>query len=317
VVDGAIGGAGTVITFLPILAIFFAVLALLEDVGYMARAAYVMDRFMHLMGLHGKSFLPLFLGFGCNVPAVMGARIVDSRRARLLTIVLAPLVPCAGRMAVVIFVAPLFFGPAATLVAWGLVAVSLIVLAVTGVLINKLILRGERSAFIMELPLYHRPNVRTIGLQVWQNVKSFLKKAGSLILVMSVAVWALAALPHGQLETSFLAGIGRALAPVGALMGLDWKMLVALLSSVVAKENAIATLGVLYGGSQQVAGALTPPAALAFLVVQMLFIPCVATVATIKQETQSWAWTAFSLGLLLVLSLAGGIVAYQAASWAF
>ena len=317
VVDGAIGGAGTVITFLPILAIFFAVLALLEDVGYMARAAYVMDRFMHLMGLHGKSFLPLFLGFGCNVPAVMGARIVDSRRARLLTIVLAPLVPCAGRMAVVIFVAPLFFGPAATLVAWGLVAVSLIVLAVTGVLINKLILRGERSAFIMELPLYHRPNVRTIGLQVWQNVKSFLKKAGSLILVMSVAVWALAALPHGQLETSFLAGIGRALAPVGALMGLDWKMLVALLSSVVAKENAIATLGVLYGGSQQVAGALTPPAALAFLVVQMLFIPCVATVATIKQETQSWAWTAFSLGLLLVLSLAGGIVAFQAASWAF
>jgi ferrous iron transport protein B len=317
VVDGAIGGAGTVITFLPILAIFFAVLALLEDVGYMARAAYVMDRFMHLMGLHGKSFLPLFLGFGCNVPAVMGARIVDSRRARLLTIVLAPLVPCAGRMAVVIFVAPLFFGPAATLVAWGLVAVSLIVLAVTGVLINKLILRGERSAFIMELPLYHRPNTRTIGLQVWQNVRSFLKKAGSLILVMSVAVWALAALPHGQLETSFLAGIGRALAPVGALMGLDWKMLVALLSSVVAKENAIATLGVLYGGSQQVAGALTPPAALAFLVVQMLFIPCVATVATIKQETQSWAWTAFSLGLLLVLSLAGGIVAYQAASWAF
>jgi ferrous iron transport protein B len=209
VVDGAIGGAGTVITFLPILAIFFAVLALLEDVGYMARAAYVMDRFMHLMGLHGKSFLPLFLGFGCNVPAVMGARIVDSRRARLLTIVLAPLVPCAGRMAVVIFVAPLFFGPAAT-----------------GVLINKLVLRGERSAFIMELPLYHRPNVRTISLQVWHNVKSFLQKAGSLILVMSVVVWALATLPHGQLETSFLAGIGRALAPVGALMGLDWKMLV-------------------------------------------------------------------------------------------
>jgi len=185
------------------------------------------------------------------------------------------------------------------------------------VLINKLVLRGERSAFIMELPLYHRPNVRTISLQVWHNSKSFLQKAGSLILVMSVIVWALAALPHGQLETSFLAGSGRALAPVGALMGLDWKMLVALLSSFVAKENAIATLGVLYGGSQQLAGALTPPAALAFLVVQMLFIPCVATVATIKQETQSWAWTAFSLGLLLVLSLVGGIVAYQAASLAF
>ncbi len=186
-----------------------------------------------------------------------------------------------------------------------------------GVLINKLVLRGERSAFIMELPLYHRPNVRTIGLPVWQNVKSFVQKAGTLILVVSVVVWALATLPNGKLETSFLAGIGRALAPVGALMGLDWKMLVALLSSFVAKENAIATLGVLYGGTQQVVGALTPQAALAFLVVQMLFIPCAATVATIKQETQSWAWTAFSLGLLLVLSLVGGIVAYQAASWAF
>ncbi|MBN1137120.1 MAG: ferrous iron transporter B, partial [Anaerolineae bacterium] len=266
---------------------------------------------MHLMGLHGKSFLPLFLGFGCNVPAVMGARIIDSRQARLLTILLAPLVPCAARMAVVTFLAPLFFGRAATLVALGLVAVSLAVLAVTGVLINKLVLRGERAAFIMELPLYHMPNARTIGMQVWHNSSSFLRKAGSLILVMSIVVWALATLPDGQLETSFLAGIGRALAPVGGLMGLDWKMMVALLSSFVAKENTIATLGVLYGGSQQLAGALTLPAALAFLVVQMLFVPCVATVATIKQETQSWAWTAFSVGLLLALSLIGGIAVYQ------
>jgi ferrous iron transport protein B len=320
VVDGAIGGAGTVITFLPILVIFFAVLALLEDMGYMARAAYVMDRFMHLMGLHGKSFMPLFLGFGCNVPAVMGSRIIDSRRARLLTILLAPLVPCAARMTVVVFITPIFFGRAATFVAWGLIAATLAVLATVGVLINKWVLKGERAAFIMELPLYHRPNLRTIGIQVWQNSTEFLKKAGSLILVMSIVIWALSALPTGDIQTSYLAGLGKSLAPLGALMGLNWEMMVALLSSIVAKENSIATLGILFGGAEgggleaSLAGVLTPAAALAFLVVQMLFIPCVATVAAVRQETKSWGWTAFSVGLLLVLSLAGGIVTYQLVS---
>ena len=321
VVDGIIGGAGTVITFLPILVIFFAVLALLEDMGYMARAAYVMDRFMHLMGLHGKSFLPLFLGFGCNVPAVMGARIIDSRRARLLTILLAPLVPCAARMAVIVLIAPIFFGGAATLVAWGLVAMSLFVLAVVGVLINRWVLKGERAAFIMELPLYHRPNPRSIGIQVWQNSSEFLKKAGSLILIFSVVVWALSTLPHGQIETSYLASAGKALAPLGGLMGLDWRMMVTLLASFVAKENAIATMGILLGSGEDaagldtaLAGALTPAAAMAFLVVQMLFIPCVATVAAIKQETKSWAWTAFSVGLLMVISLSAGIAVYYVMS---
>jgi ferrous iron transport protein B len=318
VVDGVIAGAGTVITFLPILVIFFAVLALLEDMGYMARAAYVMDRFMHLMGLHGKSFLPLFLGFGCNVPAVMGARIIDSRRARLLTILLAPLVPCAARLTVIVFIAPVFFGKAAMVVAWGLVGVSLALLAVVGVLINKWVLRGERVAFVMELPLYHRPNGRTIGIQVWQNSTEFLKKAGTIILVMSVVVWALSTLPHGQIETSYLASVGKALAPMGNLMGLQWEMIVALLTSFVAKENAIATLGILFGAGEEaggleaaLAGVLTPASALAFLVVQVLFVPCVATVAAIRQETKSWGWTAFSVGLLLVLSLGGGILAYH------
>ena len=315
VVDGAIGGAGTVVTFLPILVIFFAVLATLEDMGYMARAAYVMDRFMHLMGLHGKSFLPLFLGFGCNVPAVMGARIIDSRRARLLTVLLAPLVPCAARMTILVFITPIFFGSAATLVAWGLIAITLVILATVGVLINRWVLKGERAAFIMELPLYHRPNARTIGMQVWHNSAEFLKKAGSWILIMSIIVWALASLPHGDIQTSYLASVGKALAPLGSLMGLDWRMMVVLLTSFVAKENSIATMGILFGEeggglAAGLAGVMTPAAALAFLVVQMLFIPCIATVAAIKQETRSWRWTAFSVGLLLTLSLTAGIATY-------
>jgi len=320
IVDGAIGGVGAVLTFLPILVIFFAVMGALEDVGYMARAAYVMDGFMHLMGLHGKSFLPLFLGFGCNVPAVLGARVIESRRARLLTIFLAPLIPCTARMAVVAFLAPAFFGSAATLVSWGMVLLALAVLALSGVLINKIVFRGQRAAFIMELPLYHLPNGRTIGLLVWQRSLAFLKKAGTLILVVSVVVWILSALPGGEIETSFLAQIGHLLEPAGRMMGFDWRLMVALLTGFIAKENSIATLGVLFGSTGLTAGgagegaglaetlaAIFPAAtALAFLVVQMLFIPCVATVAVVRQETGSWRWTFFNVGFLLLVSWAAG-----------
>ncbi len=316
--EGVIGGAGAVLTFLPILVIFFAAMAFLEDVGYMARAAYVMDRLMHLIGLHGKSFLPLFLGFGCNVPAILGTRVIESPRARLLTILLAPLVPCTARMAVVAFLAPAFFGRAALLVSWGLVLTSLLILALTGAVVNRLMFRGQRSAFIMELPLYHLPNWRTIGLSVWQRSLSFVRKAGTVILVVSVIIWALSTLPGGSVEESYLAQIGKSLEPAGRLMGLDWRLTVALLSSFVAKENSIATLGVLFrAGEEGLAGMLaatySPIVALAYLVIQTLFIPCVATVGAIRQETASWRWTLFSIGLLLVISLLAGAVTFQVA----
>jgi len=320
--DGLIGGVGTVLTFLPILVIFFAMLGLLEDVGYLARAAYVMDRFMHLMGLHGKSFLPLFLGFGCNVPGVMGTRIVEDRRARLMTVLLAPLVPCTARLGVVAFLAPAFFGPHATLATWGLVMLNLVVLTGLGALIHRLAFTGTHSAFIMELPLYHMPNRRTIALLVWHHTLAFVKKAGTIILFISMLVWMLSTLPSGQVEQSFLAWLGRALDPVSRWIGwTDWRLTAALLSSFVAKENTIATLGILYhsgdkGGdlAQHVAAVLTPAAALAFLTVQMLFIPCAATTAVIRQETGSWKWSALSIGLLLVVSVAGGAAVYRIAS---
>jgi ferrous iron transport protein B len=306
-VDGVVNGVGSVFTFFPILLIFFAVLGILEDIGYMARAAYVMDRFMHLMGLHGKSFLPLFLGFGCNVPAVMGSRVIESERARLLTILVSPLVPCTARMAVIAFLAPAFFA-APTIVSWGVLTLNLAVLVLSGVIINKVVFKGEHVAFIMELPLYHLPNGRTITLIIWQRLLSFLHKAGTIILAVSVFVWALSTLPSGDIESSFMAGVGRLLEPVGRLMGLDWRMMVALLTSFIAKENAIATLGVLFGAGESEAGlaailgtTLTPAAALAFLVMQMLFIPCVATVGAIKQETNSWRWTVFSVVFLLLV----------------
>jgi ferrous iron transport protein B len=318
--DGLIHGVGTVMTFLPVLVIFFAVLGLLEDVGYLSRGAYVMDRFMHLMGLHGKSFMPLFLGFGCNVPAVLGSRIIEERRARQLTILLAPLVPCTARLAVVAFLAPAFFGRSATLISWSLVAGNLLLLAAAGIAINRVAFRGQHTAFIMELPLYHAPNARTVGLYVWHNTKEFVKKAGSLILLASVAIWALSALPGRGVDKSFLASFGRMLEPAGRLIGLgDWRMITALLTSFFAKENVVATLGILYGtghGSAalpaQISGLLAPAARLAFLVVFLLFIPCMATVVTIKQETGSWRWTLASILLLLGISLAAGMVVYQA-----
>lgn len=306
--DGIIGGAGTVLTFMPILVIFFAFLGLLEDGGYLARAAYVMDPFMHPLGLHGKSCMTLCMGFGCNVPAVMGARVVESERGRLLTILLAPLVPCAGRLAVLAFLTSVFFAQHAIVVSLGLVALNLSVLAIVGFLINRLLFGGERTAFIMELPLYHVPNARTVGLYVWRNTMAFLRNAGTLILLFSIVVWLLASVPGPDITHSFLARIGRWMAPVGQLMGLDWRMMVALLSGFLARENTIATLGVLFRAGQETASltsvlaeTVRPASALAFLAVQMLFIPCVATVSVMRQETGSWRWVAFSVVLLLLL----------------
>ncbi len=321
VIDGVLGGVGTVLTFAPILIIFFAGLAMLEDVGYMTRAAYMMDGFMRLMGLHGKSFLPLFLGFGCNVPSVAGTRVIEAPKARLLTIMIMPLVPCTARLTVVAFMTPVFFGLAAPLVALGLVLLNLCMLGVVGAVLSRTLLKGARSAFIMELPLYHRPNVRTIGLLVWQRTIGFVKHAGTLILLMSLIIWALSNIPTGNVETSILGSIGKALAPLGAQLGFSWQLLVALLASFIAKENSIATLGILFGTGENTANlaatlgtVIAPAAALSFLVVQMLFIPCAATVGAIRQETRSWKWTLVTMGLLAIVSFGVGIIVYQIAS---
>ena len=321
IVDGLIGGVGSVLTFLPILVFFFASFAVLEDTGYMARAAYVMDNLMHLMGLHGRSFLPLFLGFGCNVPAIMGTRVIDSWSARMLTILIAPLVPCTARMAVVAFIAPAFFGRNAIWVSWGSVMLSLLTLVIGGVLLNRTIFKGQRSAFIMEMPLYHIPNARTIGLLIWERSLSFIKKAGTAILAMSMVVWALSYFPNGDLNTSYLASIGMFFAPIGSLMGFDWRLTVSLIASFPAKENAISTLGVLFGNTSDagltatLAATYSTATALSFLVVTMLFIPCMATVAVTRQETQSWRWTLQSVFLLLAVSILAGIVTYNLAVW--
>ena len=314
VAGGVLGGLGMVLTFLPLLALFYTVLGILEDTGYLSRIAFLADRWMHRLGLHGKSFLPLLLGFGCNVPAVLGSRIIESPKARLLTLLLIPLVPCAARTAVVTFLAPVLFGPLAAVVSVALLAGNLLLLGLAGFVLHRFVFRNEHVPFIMELPLYHVPNLRTIALFVWNNLLGFLQKAGRVILFASLAVWALSYFPSGHINTSYLARVGMLLEPFGKMMGLPWPALLALLTGGVAKENTIATLGILYGNiSQTLPPILGTAASLSMLVFQMLFIPCVATLAAMRQETRSWKWTLVSAALMLALSTVASTVVYQLA----
>ena len=317
-VEGILGGVGTLLTFLPILILFFGFTALLEDVGYLARSAFVMERFMHAMRLHGKSCLPLIISFGCNVPGVLGTRIIESTRARLLTMFLIPLIPCTGRMAVIAFLAPLFFREQAALVAIGLILLALGLLFATGMIGGRLFFRQDAAPFIMELPLYHVPHPRTICDLVRRRSIEFVRKAVVVILPVSLAVWALSRFPEGRVESSYLAGFSRALEPAGTLMGFDWRLMVALFAGFIAKENSLAALAVLFGAGEGVAlgdlivSAYPPAVGLAFMASQLLFIPCAATVAAFKQESRSWRLTLFNVAYLFILSAAVGIAVYQA-----
>jgi ferrous iron transport protein B len=316
IIDGLLAGAGTVLTFLPVLFFFFAAMAFLEDVGYMARAAFVMDRFMHVIGLHGKSFLPFCLGFGCNVPAVMGARILESGRIRFLTIFLTPFVPCTAKLAVVTLIAAAIFGKNALIMLWVLVAGNILILGLSGFIASKFLFKRQHMPFIMELPFYHRPNPRTIGIIVWKRITAFIKKAGTIIVIFSVVLWLFSHIPGGNIEDSVLGSLGRFIEPIGHPIGLDWKMIVALLASITAKENSIAALGVLYGvGDEGIRGVLPgvmgSASALSFLVILMLFVPCIATLVVMKQEMGGWRWFLSSFFFMLVLSYLSGMAAYR------
>jgi ferrous iron transport protein B len=219
------------------------------------------------------------------------------------------------------FFAPIFFSPGgATLVVLGMLLGALALMALTGILLDRVVLPGERIGFIMELPLYHRPNFRTIGTYVWQSARQFLTKAGTVILAVAVGIWALSYFPNGDVETSILATIGHALTPLGNLMGLDWRMLVALFTSFISKESALASMAVLFGAADTEAGlitalqtAMTPAAALGYLTTQTLFIPCLGTLGVIVEEARSWKWALAILAYLFVIAFAMGILVYQVA----
>ncbi len=319
IVKGIIAGVGGVMVFLPVIILFFFMFAMVENSGYMARAAFVMDRIMHKMGLHGKTFLPLLLGYGCNVPAIMATRTLENRKDRLIAILINPLIPCGARLGVMTFIVSIFFtGLMATLVMLSLIMISLGLVFLMGVIFRRFLLPGEHPAFLMELPPYQMPGIKDIALHTWERAWIFVKKAGTVIVVVSIVIWLLSNYPGNGIENSYAAMLGRALEPLGALMGFDWRIIVALIAGFGAKETTITTLGVLYasgstGGEGFIAtitASLTPLTAYTFLLVQMIYVPCLATVAMIRRETGSWKWTGFAVGYTLLLAFILGTATY-------
>ena len=313
--DGIIAGIGSVLIFLPNILLLFFMLSLMEDSGYMARAAFIMDRVMGRIGLHGKSFIPLIMGFGCNVPAIMATRTIEDPRDRLITILVAPFISCGARLPVYVLLAGAFFGRDAGIVIFGLYALGILVAVLSAKLMRTTVLRGEDAPFIMELPDYRLPTLKGSFIHMWERAKIYLKKAGGIILIGVVGVWLLASIPapgsggvFGSEEIygstySLVGVIGHLIEPLVAPLGFDWRIAVALVFGIVAKEIVVGSMGVLYGAGEDeqnlsnilAAGAMTPLAGLGLMVFTLLYVPCFACIGVIKRETGSWKWTLFQL----------------------
>ena len=318
-VDGIIGGVGSVIVFMPQILILYFFISLMEDSGYMARAAFIMDRLMHRMGLHGKSFIPLIMGFGCNVPAVMATRTIESRRSRLITMMVLPFMSCSARLPIYIMIVGTFFAVQyRTWAMLSLYAIGIVMAVVVSRLLSLFVIKGEDTPFVMELPPYRMPTAKAIGRHTWEKGKEYLKKMGGIILVASIIVWALGYFPHNdalssqqQQEQSYIGRMGQAIEPVFRPQGFNWKLDVSLIAGVGAKEIVASTIGVLYSNDdsfadddtfseneekysrlrqQMAADGITPLTAYCYLLFILLYFPCIATIVAIKNETGSWRW---------------------------
>ncbi len=338
-VDGVIGGVGAVIVFLPQILILYAFISFMEDTGYMARAAFIMDKLMHKMGLHGKSFIPLIMGFGCNVPAIMATRTIESRRSRLITMLVLPLMSCSARLPIYIMITGTFFAVRyQSLIMISLYALGIVMAVIVSRVFSRWIVPGDDTPFVMELPPYRFPTTKAIVRHTWEKGKQYLKKMGGIILVASIIVWALGYFPHNdklmqqeQQEQSFIGMIGKTVEPVFRPQGFDWKLDVGLIAGVGAKEIVASTMGVLYSGDDSVADdsaddntakyarlynkmaadGITPLVALSYLVFVLLYFPCIATIAAIKNESGSWRWALFAAGYTTLLAWIVSAVVYQ------
>ena len=322
-VDGVIGGVGAVIVFLPQILILYFFISFMEDSGYMARAAFIMDKLMHKMGLHGKSFIPLIMGFGCNVPAVMATRTIESHRSRLITMLILPMMSCSARLPIYIMMTGTFFALRyRSVVMLSLYLTGIVIAVLLSRLFSRFLVKGEDTPFVMELPPYRFPTWKAMGRHTWEKGKQYLKKMGGIILVASIIVWALGYFPHNeqlspreQQEQSYIGRIGKAVEPVFRPQGFDWKLDVGLISGVGAKEIVASTMGVLYSNNdsfgddksyndqsgkyeilhkQMTADGIRPLTAYCFLLFVLLYFPCLATIAAIKGETGSWRWAGFA-----------------------
>ena len=325
-VDGIIGGVGGVIVFLPNILILYFFISVMEDSGYMARAAFIMDKIMHRMGLHGKSFIPLIMGFGCNVPAIMASRTIEDRKCRLITMLVNPLMSCSARLPIYLVMVGAFFPNQASFVLLCIYATGIILAVLMARLFSKFLVKGDDAPFVMELPPYRMPTTKSILRHSWEKGAQYLKKMGGIIMIASIIIWFLGYYPQHdayetvaeQQENSYIGQIGKAVEPVIEPLGFDWKLGIGLISGVGAKELVVSTLGVLYTNEEDVENVnlsnripITPLAALAYMLFVLIYFPCIATLAAIKQESGSWKWALFAAGYTTVLAWCIAFVVYQ------
>jgi ferrous iron transport protein B len=338
IVDGIIGGVGGILVFVPIIAILFLIMAILEDSGYMARVAYVMDKLMHRIGLHGKAFLPMILGFGCNVPGIMATRTLETKKDRLLTILINPFMSCGARLPVYALFAGVFFSAHQGWVIFSLYLLGVMVAIIMGFIFKKIFSKGLSSPFVIELPPYRWPSITGLLLHVWEKIWMFIKKAGTIILAFSVIIWALASFPAGVeygSQESLAGQMGETISPVFEPLGFgNWQSSVALIFGFVAKEVIVGTFGTLYGvedisepgaigadasdmtvSASSLTDALqndfTPLSAYAFMVFVLLYIPCMAVLAVVKRETNSWKWPLFMVAYTTGIAWILAFIVYQ------
>ncbi|MBQ3745032.1 MAG: ferrous iron transport protein B, partial [Prevotella sp.] len=339
-VDGVIGGVGSVIVFLPQILILYFFISLMEDSGYMARAAFIMDKLMHKMGLHGKSFIPLIMGFGCNVPAVMATRTIESRRSRIITMMILPFMSCSARLPIYIMIAGTFFSlQYRSWVLLSLYAIGILMSVIISKIFSSLVIKGEDTPFVMELPPYRWPTPKAIWRHTWEKGKEYLKKMGGIILVASCIVWALGYFPHNeslsreqQQEQSYIGRMGKTIEPIFSTQGFNWKLDVSLIAGIGAKEIVASTIGVLYSGDDSFGDDeefsddnekythlrqvmlqedITPLIAYAYLIFILLYFPCIATIAAIKNETGSWRWAGFAAVYTTIVAWIASAVVFQ------
>lgn len=339
VCNGILGGVGSVIVFLPNILILYFLISILEDSGYLARTAMLADPLMKRMGLHGKSFIPLLMGFGCNVPAVMASRTIENNKSRFITMLVTPMMSCSARIPVYIVFTGAFFASQASAIMFILYAMGTIMALFMAWILGKIFMRDQQTHFVMELPPYRLPSASSVCRHTWEKGRQYLHKMGGIILVASVIIWALGYFPQQQegqtaaehQEASYMGQIGHAIEPVIAPLGYDWRMGVGIITGIGAKELMVSTLGVLYNCSeddttaddaesssqtrlaQVLASHITPAAAMSYMVFALLYFPCIATIAAIKGESGRWKWALFTAGYTTVLAYVMAFIVYRLA----
>ncbi len=339
IVDGIIGGVGGVIVFLPNIMILYAFISYMEDSGYMARAAFIMDKLMHKMGLHGKSFIPMIMGFGCNIPAVMATRTIEDRKSRLITMLIIPLMSCSARLPVYIIIIGAFFPHNSALVLFAMYIIGIILSILMAKLFSRFVVKGGSSPFVMELPPYRLPSGRSVIRHTWEKGRQYLKKMGTTILAASIIVWALSYFPHHddysdsqQIESSYIGQIGKAVEPIIRPCGMGWKEGVSIVTGIGAKEIVASTMGVLYSSNGSVVqeeseaeqsrlsrqilhhSGLTALSAFAFIIFVLLYMPCIATCVAIKNESNNWRWALFTIVYTTLLAWLCSMLVFQIGS---